>query len=35
MLNERCMDMGIQCLAGVAFSAPLVDITFQPVLYET
>ena len=36
-LSERYMDMtvGLRCLAGVAFSSPLVDISCQPVSYET
>ena len=29
------MTVGLQCLAGVAFSTPLADITFQTVPYET
>ena len=35
-LSERCMDMtvGLRCLAGVAFSAPLADIMFQTMPYD-
>ena len=36
-LGERCLNVSVdrRCLAGVAFSAPLADVSFQSMPHET